>query len=116
MIETKNGILKTAAIGLGAGLAGAALALVLAPQSGKRTRRRIRKWGGTLVTRAEDFRDDVSERLEDLVEEFDAAKRRGLEKGRNLSVQVRTELLKPLQLSREIVSKQVERAESIFRD
>ncbi len=116
MTDRQRDLLRTATVGIAAGLTGAALALIFAPQSGKRTRRRIKRWGGDLVARVEDFQEDIAERLDDLVEDFEEVRARGLEKGKNLSVQVRSELLRPLQASKELMSRQLERAERLFDD
>jgi gas vesicle protein len=57
-MNSRDSLSFFAGLAFGAGL-GAAFALLLAPQSGRKTRRRIRRWG-------EDFTDRVTDTVEEL--------------------------------------------------
>lgn len=116
MKDQRSSYLNTAVVGLAAGLAGAGLALLLAPQSGKRTRRRVKRWGKNMVQRVEEFQEDLTDRLEDLVEDFEEVRSRSLEKGKNISVQVRSELLRPLQASKDLMVRKIQQAESLLNE
>jgi gas vesicle protein len=74
------------------GLVGAAVALILAPQPGERTRAQIREKGIELRDRAEDLADDARVRAEEAAEE---ARRRADElqqRGRQVYQEQRTRL------------------------
>jgi gas vesicle protein len=65
-----------AGVALGAAL-GAGIALLVAPQSGKKTRRRIRRVAGNLKESAGDRWDEVAEDVRSRVEEvLDVAKKK----------------------------------------
>ena len=115
MSDQRN-FFSAAVVGVAAGLAGAGLALLLAPQSGKRTRRRVKRWGQNALRRVEDFQEDLTERLEDLVEDFEEVRNRSFEKGKSISVQVRSELMRPLQASKDLMARKIEQAESLLND
>ena len=91
-----------------AGLLGATLALVFAPQSGRRTRRQIRRVAGDYTDRAREFREDMNERMEELVAEWRELGGKGLGKGDNL----RESLLKTLRSSRDLISSKISRLET----
>lgn len=90
-----------------AGLLGATLALAFAPQSGRRTRRQIKRFAGNLTDRARDFQEEINERMEDLFDEWREMSGKGLEKGENL----RENLLQALRSSRDLISTRISRIE-----
>lgn len=66
-----SGLLLGAAIGAG-------IALMTAPQSGRRTRRKLRRAAGDLRIGAEDRWDDLADEVRDRVDEAIAGSRRKL--------------------------------------
>jgi gas vesicle protein len=67
---TLKGTLKTLGIiGAGAGV-GAAAALLLAPQSGRRTRRDLWRFGARQVDRVRDFGEDVTGYMGDRIQKI----------------------------------------------
>jgi gas vesicle protein len=90
-----------------AGLLGATLALVLAPQSGRKTRREVRRVAGTFTDRAKDLRRDIKERMEDLVKEWREQSVKGVGNREDL----RKNLLQGLRNSRDLISSKIARIE-----
>ena len=105
--------MKTALFFIGAGMAGAAVALLFAPQSGKKTRRAIQGAGEDLVDRAEALQEDFSERVAALVEEALVVAEQGLEKGKGITGKVQENLLSTLHTSKDLISRQIERAQHL---
>lgn len=52
---------------VGAGI-GASMALLYAPQSGRRTRRDLLRYGNRTLDQIRDFKDDVSGRVDDVLQ------------------------------------------------
>jgi gas vesicle protein len=98
---------------IAAGMAGAALALLFAPQSGKKTRRAIQGAGEDLVDRAEALQEDLSERVAALVEDAFAIAEEGLDKGKGITEKVHEDLLSTLQTSKDLIARQIERAQHL---
>ena len=106
--------MKTAlCVFMAAGMAGAALALLFAPQSGKKTRRAIQKASQDLVDRAEALQEDLSERVAALVEDALVMAEQGLDKGKGITEKVQEDLVSKLQTSKDMISRQIERAEHL---
>ncbi len=105
--------IKTVLFFIGAGMAGAALALLFAPQSGKKTRRAIQGAGEDLVGRAEALQEDLSERVAALVEDALAIAEEGLDKGKGITEKVHDDLLSTLQTSKDLIARQIERAQHL---
>jgi gas vesicle protein len=75
---------KIAAVGIfaaGAGI-GAAAALLFAPRTGKQTRRRILNSANEALNRAEDFREDLRNRMTEWADEASGAIASGLSCGK----------------------------------
>jgi gas vesicle protein len=64
-----SGKLKMIGWMMGSGLVGAGAALLLAPQSGKRTRRDLRHLGKKVLNRSAAFGMDVRHSVDDLIDE-----------------------------------------------
>lgn len=112
--DTNEGI-RTVLLILAGGLVGASVALLFAPQSGRRTRRNLQRLGNRMASRAQDFQEDLQERVEDLVEELRETGSEGLRKGREATVKVRDEILGTLQAGREILTEKIEEVENLLR-
>ncbi len=98
---------------IAAGMASAALALLFAPQSGKKTRQAIQGAGEDLVDRAEALQEDLSERVAGLVEDALALAEEGLDKGKGITEKVQEDLLSTLQTSKDLIARQIERAQHL---
>ncbi len=101
-------IAETLCWSLLAGATGAALALLLAPQSGKRTRRDLRKLKNHVVDRMGDFQEDLRERVVELVDDLEVQVQRTKAKAGD-------EWLRPLHASKEVLSQQIDRAEKFLQ-
>lgn len=87
------------------GLAGAVLAFLFAPQSGARTRRQIQRTREDLGDRIDDFRHDLEENLDRLVDESMGRVEKGLHRATELADKVREELLPALEKGKELLSR-----------
>ncbi len=94
-------------------MAGAAVALLFAPQSGNKTRRAIQGAGEDLVDRAEALQEDLSERVAALVEDALVIAEKGLDKGKGITEKVQEDLLSTLQTSKDLIARQIERAQHL---
>ena len=75
--------IKQAAMFLLAGAAaGAAIALLKAPQSGVRTRRDIRRFAKKTVSRLDDFQSDIRDQVGDWVEDVSDVIKDSVERGK----------------------------------
>lgn len=115
MGQKENHALNTALLMIVSGLVGATVALLFAPQSGKQTRRDIRKFGNKVVNRAEEFQTDLRERIDDFVEEVVDATSSGFEKTKEATTRVREEVVGALQAGKDMISEQIDRVEVLFR-
>ncbi len=104
---------KTALFFIAAGITGAALALLFAPQSGKKTRRAIQAAGEDLFDGAETLQEDLSERVAALVENALVIAEQGLDKGKGITEKVQEDLLSIIQTSKDLISRQIERAQQL---
>ncbi|GAB4303943.1 MAG: YtxH domain-containing protein [Desulfuromonadia bacterium] len=78
------------------GLVGAGLALLFAPQSGKKTRRDISRFASRVKDRAEDLVDEFGETVEDLVDTIADRAAELLDQGKDLAHSAKKEVLKAL--------------------
>lgn len=101
-IPTKEGIMgnnnkKVAAAALllvAGGIIGAGMALLMAPQSGERTRRDITRYARKVKTRTEDAVEDLSDTVNDLVEAVGDKTDELLEKGKDVAGSARKDLIR----------------------
>src|SRR3974390_3150962 len=88
---------KVAAAGLlilAGGILGAGLALLLAPQSGRRTRRDISRCAGRIKTRAAEAVEDLTTSINDLVETIGEKTDELVEKGKDVAGGARKDLMR----------------------
>jgi len=105
--------MKTALLFIAGGMVGATLALLFAPQSGKKTRGVIQEAGEELVGKAEALQEDLSERMAALVEDALVIAEQGLDKGKGMTEKVQEDLLSTLHTSKDLISRQIERAQHL---
>jgi len=112
-MNRQNDHTKTVLLAIGAGLLGASVALLFAPQSGKKTRRGLQRFGGNVSRRAEDLYEDLTDRLEEMVTAAETIGSNGLEKGKETGQKIQNELVRRLEASKDLISKQITRIESL---
>jgi gas vesicle protein len=75
------------------GIIGAGLALLMAPQSGERTRRDIRRFARRAKSRADEAVDDLSVSIHDLLEQIGDKTGELLEQGKDVAGDARKDLI-----------------------
>lgn len=76
------------------GIIGAGLALLLAPQSGQRTRRDISRYTKKVKSRADEAVEDLTDNINDLVETIGDKTEDLLEKGKDVAGNARKDLIR----------------------
>jgi gas vesicle protein len=76
------------------GIVGAGLALLLAPQSGQRTRRDISRYAKRAKTRADETVEDITTNISDLVETIGEKTDELVEKGKDVASGARKDLMR----------------------
>lgn len=79
---------------LAGGIVGAGVALLMAPQSGKRTRKDIARYARKTKNRANDVVDDLSATVSDLVDTLGDKTDDLLEKGKDVAGSARKEVIR----------------------
>jgi gas vesicle protein len=111
-------IRKNAMVGgimlIAGGLLGAAAALLLAPQSGKQTRRDIARYSRKVRRQAEDMVDDFAGNVHGMVETIGERAEDILEKGKDMAHEAKVELLKVIDDGQAKLEKQKQRLSRII--
>lgn len=94
MCEKDKKVAVAAMLMVAGGIVGAGLALLLAPQSGERTRRDIMRSAKRVKTRAEEAVDDLSVNISDLVETIGDKTDDILDKGKDIAGSARKDLIR----------------------
>ncbi|HLV00406.1 MAG TPA: YtxH domain-containing protein [Acidobacteriota bacterium] len=109
MARIKNSTARTALVAVTAGLIGASVALLLAPQSGRKTRKKLRRAGYDIARRGELFCEDLNHSIRELVEELEEASVRGIDRGREAGTRIYSEIIDSLEAGKETISRQIDR-------
>lgn len=96
-------------------LAGASVALLFAPQTGKKTRRELGKYGKKVGSRAQKFVGEIGESMDDVLGDILEYGQEGLEKGKHLSDRARGEILDVLDAGKKYIEEERTKLEKIFR-
>lgn len=94
MCEKDKKVAVAAMLMVAGGIVGAGLALLLAPQSGERTRRDIMRSAKRVKTRAEEAVDDLSVNISDLVDTIGDKTDDILDKGKDIAGSARKDLIR----------------------
>lgn len=86
-------------------LLGAGIALLFAPQSGKRTRKDIARFARDTKDKAEDLATDLLESLSELVDEVGEKTSEAISKGKGLTSDAKKDILKAIDRQKEKVGK-----------
>ena len=76
------------------GIIGAGMALLMAPQSGQRTRRDISRYAKRVKSRADEAVDDLKDNINDLVEAIGDKTEDLVEKGKDVAGSARKDLIR----------------------
>jgi gas vesicle protein len=113
-----NEIKKNAMVGgvmlVAGGLLGAAAALLLAPQSGKQTRRDIARYGRKVRRQAENVVDDFAGNVQGMVESIGERAEDILDSGKDLAHSAKVELIRIIDEGQAKLEKQKKRLEKII--
>jgi len=96
------------------GLLGAAAALLLAPQSGRQTRRDISRYSRKVRRQAEDVVDDFAGNVHGMVESISERAEDILDKGKDLAHEAKVELIKIIDEGQAKLEKQKARLAKII--
>ena len=96
------------------GLLGAAAALLLAPQSGKKTRRDIARYSRKVKRQAEDVVDEFAGNVQGMMEDIGERAEDILDKGKDLAHEAKVELIKIIDEGQAKLEKQKARLAKII--
>lgn len=97
------------------GLIGASLALLFAPQTGKKTRRMVAQYGKKAGSRAQFFVGEIADTLDRTLADILEAGSTGLEKGRKLTDVARGEILSVLEAGKNYLEEEKGKLEKMLR-
>ena len=114
-MDEKNGNVTTAALLVLAGaILGAAAALLVAPQSGQKTRRDIARYAKRTGRKLEGAAGDVVDRVTEMADAIEEKAEELLEKGKDLSIESREVLLGALNEGQQRLGRQRDRLAKLF--
>lgn len=99
---------------LAGGVAGVALALLYAPQSGSRTRRDIRKFAGTTLDRLDVLQGDIRVQVSDWVDDVTEVVKDAVARGNRFSVKGREQVLQGLDTAKTYIDEGKDRIEQLI--
>lgn len=92
--EKSNTVMVGALMLIAGGILGAGAALLFAPQSGKKTRRDVKKYVRRARSEAEEMVEDFTDKVADVVEDLGDKTQDILERGKEISADVKKDLFK----------------------
>ncbi|RNC70993.1 MAG: YtxH domain-containing protein [Desulfuromonadales bacterium] len=104
--ERNNTVVVGALMLIAGGILGAGTALLFAPQSGRKTRRDIGKYVRKTRNEAEEMVEDFSDKVSDVVENLNDRTQEILGKGKEISLDVKKDLLKAFEEGKERLEKE----------
>jgi gas vesicle protein len=97
MADKNNSAMVGALMLIGGGIIGAGVALLFAPQSGKKTRRDIVRYAKKAKHKAEDVVDDFTDSLADMVDAVGERASDILDRGKDLAYEAKKDVLKAIE-------------------
>lgn len=114
-METRDRTVLAAAMLIAGGIIGAGVALLLAPQSGDRTRRQIGRIARKARSRAEEMAREASESVQDLVEDLSSKTSELIEQGEDVASEWRNSFLHSLDRGEKALEKQRRRLARLWK-
>jgi len=108
VMEVRNEKLNGALMFVAGGLLGAGLALLLAPQSGRRTRRDIVHLGKMAKKKSEQIQLEIRHAIDDLVEDISEKMQEGMDRGREWTENTTQGVLQALNSGKDHIRKELE--------
>lgn len=97
------------------GLLGAGVALMLAPQTGEKTRRQLVKYSKRAGTRTQKFVSDIGDSLDSVVHDVLDASSTGLQKGKKITALARKEILDALDAGKSYIDEERTKLEKLLK-
>jgi gas vesicle protein len=107
-METKNEKLNGALLFVAGSLIGAGLALLLAPQSGRRTRRDIVHLGKMAKKKSEQIQLEMRHALDNLVDDISERMQEGMDRSREWTEQTTQGVVQALNSGKDYIRKELE--------
>jgi gas vesicle protein len=107
-METKNEKLNGALLFVAGSLIGAGLALLLAPQSGRRTRRDIVHVGKMAKKKSEQIQLEMSHALDNLVDDISERMQEGMDRSQEWTEQTTQGVVRALNSGKDYIRKELE--------
>ena len=114
MTENDNKVAAGALMLVAGGIIGAGIALLYAPQSGRKTRKDISRYAKKVKIKAEDVVEDFSESITDMVDAVGEKASDILDKGKDLAYDAKKDLLKAIEEGQARLEKQKTRLSKII--
>ena len=108
-MEKSNTTIHTATAFILGSLAGAAIALILAPQSGKRTREDLRYWGRVLKIKSAKAQIELERGMKDLVADVSEKLQNAVEEGKQLTERTVPVLLGALESGKQCIKAEIQK-------
>ena len=107
-MEARNEKLNGVLLFVGGGLLGAGLALLLAPQSGKKTRRDIVHLGKMAKKKSEQIQLEMRHAVDTLVDDISETMQEGMDRGREWTEKTTQGVLQALNSGKDYIRKELE--------
>ena len=108
-MEKSNTNIRAAAAFVLGSLAGAGIALILAPQSGKRTREDLRYWGRVVKVKSEKAQLELERGVKNLVADVSEKLQKAVEEGKQLTDRTVPALLGALESGKKCIKAEIEK-------
>jgi gas vesicle protein len=109
IMAPKNGNTNTLLALVVGALAGASIALLLAPQSGEKTRRDIRRLGKKALDKTQSIREDLSNSIEDFADGVWEKVQEVLDRGREWTQKSVSDLERALEAGKKLIHNEIDK-------
>jgi gas vesicle protein len=96
-------------------LVGASLALLLAPQSGRRTRHQIVRYGRKVGNRTQRFVGEIAEAMDEILGDIVEVGQQGLDRGKELTERAREEILEALDAGKKYIEQERVKLDKVLK-
>jgi gas vesicle protein len=107
---------KAAGFLLAGALVGAGVALLYAPQSGRRTRKDVKRFARTTADRLDDLQTDIRDQARNWVEDMSEAIKDGVGRGKELGAEAYAQVLQSFDSAKQCVEDGKSRIEKVMKE